>query len=125
MIASIYAGRPKATTVAFTPVQLEEVFFWPPANNQLGEASAMAWVCRRGLRSFVCGNQLVAGNGEVIMEISNMRGIMYEAAILESASSGFDPMAYGEMVWKQDVDLIQAVATVDEFISLAAVTRTR
>jgi hypothetical protein len=119
MIASIYAGRSQAMGAAIAPIQVDEVCIWPPTRDQLHEATATAWTSERGLRSFVCGNQLVANNGQVVMEMSNMRGTLYEAAIPQSASSGIEPMPYGEMVWKKDADLLQSVETVHEFVELA------
>ncbi|KAK8037938.1 type I iterative polyketide synthase [Apiospora phragmitis] len=85
MIASIYAGRSSAMSAGIIPIQVDEVAIWKPRSTQLisGDASATAWTDERGTRSFVCGNQLVAEDGQVLMQMRNMRGTLYDAAVTD------------------------------------------
>ncbi|RYP76535.1 hypothetical protein DL770_007206 [Monosporascus sp. CRB-9-2] len=120
MIASIYAGRSKAMAAAIAPIQVDEICIWKPTDKQLGDGRATAWTDERGVRSFVCGNQLLANDGEVLMEMHNMRGTLYEAAVPQSATADAKQMPYGEMVWKLDADSLTSAVCVEEFVELAA-----
>ncbi|EOA86100.1 uncharacterized protein SETTUDRAFT_161582 [Exserohilum turcica Et28A] len=119
MIASIFAGRTQAMFAAIAPTQVDEVSIWPPTRDQLNEGFATAWTDERGLRSFVCGNQLVAKNGQVLMEMNNMRGTLYEAAVPQSSLADMKSMPYGKMTWKVDIDSLKTVESVEKFIELA------
>ena len=119
MIASIFAGRTQAMSAAIAPTQVDEVSIWPPTRDQLNDGFATAWTDERGLRSFVCGNQLVAKNGQVLMEMNNMRGTLYEAAVPQSLLADMKSMPYGKMTWKVDIDSLKTVQSVEKFIELA------
>ncbi|KAH7309684.1 fatty acid synthase [Stachybotrys elegans] len=119
MIASIYAGRTKAMSAAIAPIQVDEVCIWKPTEEQIGDGYATAWTDDRGTRTFVCGNELVSGTGEVLMQMRNMRGTLYEAAVPQSSSTALKPMPYSEMVWKEDVDSLTSAANVEGLVELA------
>ncbi|KAH8195328.1 hypothetical protein TruAng_010496 [Truncatella angustata] len=106
-IAAIYAGRTNAMECGVVPVQVDEVAIWPPTEQQLQtrKASAYAVVHRRGLRTSQSNVQMVADDGEMIMEISNMRATAYEAAVPQKAESALEDGPYGEMSWELDVDI--------------------
>ncbi|RYP20500.1 hypothetical protein DL765_002745 [Monosporascus sp. GIB2] len=120
MIASIYAGRSKAMAAAIAPIQVDEICIWKPTDTQLGDGRATAWTDERGVRSFVCGNQLLSNDGQVLMEIHNMRGTLYEAAVPQSATADGKQMPYGQMAWKLDADCLASAVSVEEFVELAA-----
>lgn len=126
MIASIYAGRTKAMGAGAVPIQVDEVAIWKPTAPQLadgGHATAMSFTSERGMRSFNCGSELVANDGQLLMEISNMRCTLYEAAIPQTASELAKSMAYGEMVWRPDVESPSVAGekpSVAEYLELAA-----
>lgn len=127
MIASIYAGRTKAMGAGAIPIQVDEVAIWKPTTSQLadgGHATAMSFTSERGMRSFNCGSELVANDGQVLMEISNMRCTLYEAAIPQTASAPAKAtMSYGEMVWRPDVaspSVAGGKLPVAEYLELAA-----
>ncbi|KAK1991032.1 putative polyketide synthase [Colletotrichum falcatum] len=126
MIASIYAGRTRAMGAGAVPIQVDEVTIWKPTALQLadgGHATAMSYTSERGMRSFNCGSELVANDGQLLMEICNMRCTLYEAAIPQAASEPAKPMPYGEMVWRPDVEPKAAIVEklpVTEYLDLAA-----
>lgn len=128
MIVCIHAGRTNAMSSGFVPVQVEEVFIWKPTKVQLaeGRANAFFWCDQRGLRNVVCSNQLTTSDGEVLMEINNMRCTAYEAAVPQRGSDAARQKPYGEMVWKLDVDSLghctESAEGLDstQFIELAA-----
>ncbi|CAH0024877.1 unnamed protein product [Clonostachys rhizophaga] len=119
MIASIYAGRTKAMAAAIAPIQVDEVCIWKPTEEQIGDGFATAWVDDRGIRSFVCGNELVSNNGEVLMQMSNMRGTLYEAAVPQSSSGALKPMPYSETIWKEDLESLTKIESAEALAELA------
>ena len=106
LIVAIYAGRTKAMSCGAVPIQVDEVAIWKPTDSQINASTAQAfsWIDQRGFRSFVGGSQLVASDGEVLLEISDMRCSLYEAAVPQRASEPSRPRPYGEMVWDLDLD---------------------
>lgn len=70
-------------TCGAVPIQVDEVAIWKPTDSQVTAltAQAFSWIDQRGFHSFVGGNQLVASDGEILMEISDMRCSLYEAAV--------------------------------------------
>ena len=120
MIASVYAGRNKAMAAGIIPIQVDEVSIWVPTAAQLedGNGSVTAWTDQRGIRSFVCGNELIGHDGQVLMEMKNLRGTFYEAAVPQTASRDMKPMPYGEMIWKLDVDNLSEFEDVESFVDL-------
>ena len=123
LIVAIYAGRTEAMTCGAVPIQVDEVAIWKPTDSQVTAltAQAFSWIDQRGFRSFVGGNQLVASDGEILMEISDMRCSLYEAAVPQRASEPSRPRPYGEMVWELDVDSIGRSQQLDipSYIQLA------
>ncbi|TVY85299.1 Reducing polyketide synthase DEP5 [Lachnellula suecica] len=114
-IASIYAGRTNAMDCGVVPVQVDEVAIWPPTEEQIktSKASAYAWVDRRGIRSFENSVQMVADNGEMIMEIVNVRTTSYEAAVPQKADSAIKEGPYGEVAWDIDFESLETGSDID------------
>lgn len=106
IIVSIYAGRLNDMTCGAVPIQVDEVAIWPPTAEQLQiqTANAYSWTDQRGIRSFVSGSQLVTNDGELLMDITDMRCTAYEAAVPQKAEGAIKVEPYGEMVWKYDID---------------------
>ena len=123
LIVAIYAGRTEAMSCGAVPIQVDEVAIWKPTDSQVTALTGQAysWIDKRGFRSFVGGNQLVAGDGEVLMEISDMRCSLYEAAVPQRAGEPSRPRPYGEMVWELDVDSVGSSQQLDipSYIKLA------
>ncbi|KAI1381386.1 putative polyketide synthase [Hypoxylon crocopeplum] len=105
-IAAIYAGRTSAMDCGVVPVQVDEVTIWPPTKKQLEtqKATAYAWVDKRGIRSFENSVQMTAEDGEMVLEIVNVRTTSYEAAVPQKAESALKEGPYGTMAWEQDFD---------------------
>ncbi|KAJ8117147.1 hypothetical protein ONZ43_g4275 [Nemania bipapillata] len=125
LIVSIYAGRTSAMPCGAVPIQVDEISIWVPTAEQLAnsEAQAFSWIDKRGVRSFVGGNQLVASDGKVVMEITDMRCSLYEAAVPQRDSEPTKPRTYGQMEWKRDLDDVIATMSTDvsvvDFLELA------
>ncbi|RYP64005.1 hypothetical protein DL771_008976 [Monosporascus sp. 5C6A] len=108
MIVAIWAGRAGAMQFGAVPVQAEEIVIWRPTQAQLadGAATAFSWIDPRGQRLFNAHNQLLAGDGQVLMEISSMRCTAYETAIPQRLEEPTQPQPYGRFVLKPDVSLL-------------------
>ncbi|KAL8771520.1 MAG: hypothetical protein Q9194_004856, partial [Teloschistes cf. exilis] len=109
LIVSIYAGRANVMPYGAVPVQVDEIAIFPPTAKQLETVTAdcYSWIDQRGLRSYRGGSQLVADDGELLMEISDMRCVSYEAALPQRADDAIKSQPYGEMAWKLDIDSLQ------------------
>jgi acyl transferase domain-containing protein/NADPH:quinone reductase-like Zn-dependent oxidoreductase len=114
LIVSIYAGRLNDMTCGAVPIQVDEVAIWTPSAKQLeaSSADAFSWIDQRGVRSFVGGSQLLASDGELLMEISDMRCTLYEAAVPMRLEAEMEAQPYGEMVWKLDIDQLKSSNTL-------------
>ncbi|KAG8164230.1 hypothetical protein KVR01_006148 [Diaporthe batatas] len=122
-IAAIYAGRTNAMSCGVVPIQVDEVSIWPPTEPQLqvGTANAYAWVPRRGIRSFEGSAQMTALDGELVLDITNVRTTSYEAAVPQKAETFVDDTsgAYGEMSWDLDIDSLESGADVGSWVDVA------
>ncbi|MCJ1261266.1 hypothetical protein MMC22_001130 [Lobaria immixta] len=125
IIVSIYAGRLNDMTCGAVPIQVDEVAIWVPTAEQLNKsADVFSWTDQRGIRSFVTGSQLTASDGELLMDITNMRCTSYEAAMPPKADKKISSQPYGEMVWMYDIDSINLTSdlvniTIDQLFELA------
>lgn len=115
IIVSIYAGRMADMKCGAIPIQVDEVAIFPPTETQLKEKSAKAFSSthQRGLRSLVSSSELVAGDGELLMEITDLRSTYYEAAVPQGIELPIEPQPYQEMVWKLDIDTIKPNETIN------------
>ena len=116
IITAIYAGRANVMPYGAVPLQVDEIALFIPTAEQLNTVtgSSYAWIDKRGLRSYMGGCQLVADDGELLMEISDMCCVSYEAALPQRADEPLKSHPYGEMTWKLDIDRLQYAAKVPE-----------
>ncbi|OIW31083.1 putative polyketide synthase [Coniochaeta ligniaria NRRL 30616] len=119
-IAAIYAGRTTAMDCGVVPVQMDEMTIWPPTGEQVAarRASAYAWVDRRGMRTCETSVQMVADDGEMVMEIVKVRTTSYEAAVPQKLQADLEEAPYGEMKWDLDIDGLEAGAPVDDAMTV-------
>ena len=106
IIVSIYAGRIADMGCGAVPIQVDEVAIWPPTREQLENptANVFSWTDKRGIRSFQSGSQLTASDGELLMDITDMRTTYYEAAVPQKPGDAAESQPFQEMVWKLDID---------------------
>ncbi|KAI1842798.1 hypothetical protein JX266_010974 [Neoarthrinium moseri] len=114
-IAAIHAGRTNAMEYGAIPIQVDEVTIWPPTKEQIdtAKASAYAWCDQRGIRNFETGAQMTADDGEVVVEITSLRCVSYEAGVPQKAESALSEAPYGKMAWEVDFDSLQSVSDVN------------
>ncbi|CAI7658413.1 unnamed protein product [Penicillium glandicola] len=110
-----WAGRATTMTSGAVPIQVDDVTIWKPTTAQIdaGAATAFSWIDPRGERAFNGHSELKAKDGDVLMEIRNMRCMAYEAAVPQKAGETATSQPYGEMVWKKDVDSLSGFIDLD------------
>lgn len=115
LIVANWAGRSATMTSGAVPIQVDEVTIWKPTAEQVeaGEATAFSWISPRGVRAFNGHSELKANDGELLMQIKNMRCMAYEAAVPQQAGEPAKPQPYGEMAWKLDVDSLRGSVDLD------------
>ncbi|GAB1213228.1 hypothetical protein ATERTT37_002377 [Aspergillus terreus] len=115
LIVANWAGRSAMMTSGAVPIQVDEVTIWKPTAEQvdIGEATAFSWISPRGVRAFNGHSELKSYDGELLMQIRNMRCVAYEAAVPQQAGEPAKPQPYGEMAWKLDVDSLHGTVDLD------------
>ncbi|EXF75878.1 hypothetical protein CFIO01_00363 [Colletotrichum fioriniae PJ7] len=127
MIVAIWAGRAGAMKFGAVPVRAEEIVIWKPTAEQSNDgegaaATAFSWIDPRGQRIFNAHNQLVAADGQILMEIRSMRCTAYEAAIPQRPETLIQPQPYSQIVSKLDVSWLngpQKNLEVVDYVELA------
>ncbi|KAF4494561.1 polyketide synthase [Fusarium agapanthi] len=125
MIVAIWAGRANAMKFGAVPVTAEEIIVWKPTQAQLhgsSNAKAFSWIDPRGQRVFNAHNQLLADDGQVLMQIKSMQCTAYEAAIPQSLEDVTRPQPYSQIVSRPDFSLLrgsQNHLSLTGFIELA------
>ncbi|KAI4268067.1 MAG: hypothetical protein LQ337_008059 [Flavoplaca oasis] len=121
IIVSIYAGRIADMGCGAVPIQVDEVAIWPPTREQLENptANVFSWTDKRGIRSFQSGSQLTASDGELLMDITDMRTTYYEAAVPQKSGDAAESQPFQEMVWKLDIDSLTSSTQIPNMDSLS------
>lgn len=109
-LAALNTGRTSAIKVGVVPIQVDEVTFYPPTAGQINRpAQGHAWLPRRGVRSFEGSAQVTSAvDGQLLLEIVNMKTISYEAALPQKSEHDAQTLykhaagPYGEMSWRLD-----------------------
>ncbi|KAI5867271.1 KR domain-containing protein [Durotheca rogersii] len=114
-IAAIHAGRTNAMDYGAIPIQVDEVTIWPPTEAQVENTKALgyAWCDQRGIRNFNTSAQMTAYDGELVVEVTNLRCVSYEAAVPQKPPSALTEAPYGEMVWGVDFDSLKTASDID------------
>ncbi|KAI0965188.1 polyketide synthase dehydratase-domain-containing protein [Xylaria arbuscula] len=99
-IAAIYAGRTDAVDCRVAPAQVDKVVIWPPSRQQIKHQKAFAV-------------QMTAADGNIVMEIVNIRTTGYEAAIPQRAETTLKGDPYSEMAWRQDFGTLTTPTTME------------
>ncbi|KAI0379327.1 polyketide synthase [Hypomontagnella monticulosa] len=122
MIVAIWGGRTNAMKFGAVPVQADEIALWVPTEAQLenSAAKAFSWIDPRGARSFNAFNQLIASDGQLLMEINAMRCSAYEAALPPLSEEPAKPAPYARTQSKPDVALLSGAQklSVADFVEL-------
>lgn len=105
------AGMLSDVTSGIVPTYFTEVSVFPPSACQLDnqQASAHAVVTKHGARAIVTNSQIIAPDGELIVDFSNVRNVTYDLAKLSQPQE-----QYMQMEWKPDIEYLRASQETDE-----------
>ena len=101
VIASIHRGLHKDMPWAVVPLEIEETNLFFPGNDDAAEGPAVAWTdkCWND-RYFNHGTQLLGASGRLLMEMKNIKTVIYDAAISHRALDLPIREAYARVSWK-------------------------
>ncbi|KAL8749595.1 MAG: hypothetical protein Q9199_007590 [Rusavskia elegans] len=110
IIVSIYAGRVADMGCGTVPIQVDEVAIWDPTKEQLENPTSNVFsrTDKRGIRSFQSGSQLTASDGELLVDIIDMRTTYYEVAVPQRSDDAAESQPFQEMVWKLNIDSLDS-----------------
>ncbi|KAF7919956.1 uncharacterized protein EAE98_009190 [Botrytis deweyae] len=103
-----FAGRLADATAGTILTNFDEVTIWQPASHQLEnpKASGHSWITGGGNRAFIANSQLISHDGELLVDVINVRALLYKAVILQE--SGVQREPYSELILKQDVSYLHS-----------------
>ena len=102
IIISIHAGLHKDMPWGVVPIRVNEVSFWFPQDNLGSIGNSVAWTDTLEARYFNTHAKLMGANGNLIMDVKNLRCVAYEAAVPPMTSSLAASQPYMQSSWKPD-----------------------
>ena len=105
VIASIHKGDHKHMPWGVVPLDLEELNISLPNNEDCGTfGDCLAWTDRAfDGRYFNTNTSLRGPSGQTVMEIKNLKVVVYDAAIPQTNTTMVSPMPYSKSIWLPDV----------------------
>ncbi|KAI2041594.1 hypothetical protein LOZ39_001456 [Ophidiomyces ophidiicola] len=101
VIASIHRGLHKQMPWAVVPLEIEEVSIFFPGVDDATEGRAVAWTNKHwGGRYFNHCTQLQGASGKLLMDMKNIKSVIYDAAISSRISDAPAREAYAEVSWR-------------------------
>ncbi|KAF5962585.1 putative polyketide synthase [Fusarium bulbicola] len=89
------------------PIEIDEMSLWPASadiDNTLGHS--VAWINELSGRYATSHTRLETKNGRMLMDLSNLRLVAYEAAVPQKAQTERQREPYMQTLWKPDIDLL-------------------
>ncbi|KAI1101537.1 putative polyketide synthase [Jackrogersella minutella] len=118
IIISIHAGKHKEMPWGVVPTNLEEVTMFFPGEDSAQLGRAVAWTDGFDGRRFNTHTRLYGQSGKLLMNISGLTCISYEAALPADAQSSSQLETFSTAVWKPDVTTLSSAKiqpqTLDE-----------
>ncbi|CAG5181935.1 uncharacterized protein ALTATR162_LOCUS9909 [Alternaria atra] len=104
IIISIHRGMAENLPWGVVPVKIEQASFWPldADNSSLGQA--VAWTSEQDGRFFNTHTKLKSSTGKLVLDITGLQCIMYEAAIPVQKTVMPEQQPYSMSKWDIDVD---------------------
>lgn len=103
IIISIHAGKHKEMPWGVVPTKIEEVSMFLPKDDCPSTGDAVAWTDRLAGRRFNTHAQLTGQTGKLLMNITNLTCVSYEAALPAGAQSITHPETFSVTTWKPDI----------------------
>ncbi|KAF4991488.1 hypothetical protein FGRMN_7799 [Fusarium graminum] len=89
------------------PIEIDEMSIWPAySENTLGRS--MAWISELNGRYANSHGRLESPDGQVLMDLTNLRLVAYEAAVPQNAQAERQREPYMQTLWKPDIDLLES-----------------
>ncbi|KAF4334016.1 polyketide synthase [Fusarium beomiforme] len=98
------------------PIEIEEMSLWPvtaDVDNTLGHSEA--WISELSGRYGSSHARLETETGRLLMDISNLRLVAYEAAVPQNARTQRQREPYMQTLWKPDIDLLSSQSALQLF----------
>lgn len=108
IIISINAGLHKEMPYGVVPVNIEELSLWFPGDEAKMIGSAVAWTDEQSGRYFNTHTKLMTKSGNLILDVTSLRCVAYEAAIPQQMVAARPREPYMEAVWKPDFTTLTA-----------------
>ncbi|OCL10070.1 putative polyketide synthase [Glonium stellatum] len=102
-IASIHRGLHKEMPWGVVPLEIEELSLYFPGVDNATEGRAVAWTDKLWGRYINLNTQLLGASGKVLMDLKNIKTVIYDAAISNRALSPPAREPYAQVCWKQYV----------------------
>jgi acyl transferase domain-containing protein len=104
IIISIHRGMAENLPWGVVPVKIEQASFWPLDADNSSIGQAVAWTSEQHGRVFNTHTKLKSSTGKLILDISGLQCIMYEAAIPVQKTVMPEQQPYSLSKWDIDVD---------------------
>ncbi|KAK4194563.1 hypothetical protein QBC40DRAFT_319083 [Triangularia verruculosa] len=102
-LIACHGGRAEDATTAFVPVQLPRLYLSNNINDLAGDkCTVIARGERRGVRGAHLDLQLVGRNGEVLLDVEDLRCISYSSVSKTTDDRTFSS-PFSRVVWKPDI----------------------
>ncbi|KAI0836869.1 putative polyketide synthase [Hypoxylon sp. FL0890] len=103
IIISIHAGKHKEMPWGVVPTNIEEVSIFFPGEDVAQTGRAVAWTDGFDGRRFNTHTRLFGQSGKLLMNISSLTCISYEAALPADAQGISHPETFSTATWKPDI----------------------
>jgi malonyl CoA-acyl carrier protein transacylase len=104
IIISIHRGMAENLPWGVVPVKIEQASFWPLDADSSSLGQAVAWTSERDGRLFNTHTKLKSSTGKLVLDITGLQCIMYEAAIPVQKTVMPEQQPYSMSKWDIDVD---------------------
>ncbi|TVY18290.1 Reducing polyketide synthase DEP5 [Lachnellula arida] len=108
IIISINAGLHKEMPHGVVPVNIEELSLWFPGEEAGTVGSAVAWTDEQSGRYFNTHTKLLTKAGKLILDVTSLRCVSYEAAVPQQTVAERPREPYMQAVWKPDITTLKS-----------------
>ena len=118
ILISINAGLHKEIQCGAVPIAIEELSIWPPIGKAKSIGKAVAWTDEIDYRHFKANTRLATRDGNVLLEMKNVRLVSYEAAVPQRHLPARSREPYTATAWAPDITSLTTPQFVHYFPGL-------
>lgn len=112
-LASIHQGRIDELRCGTIPTHFREATIFLPSSEQLeNRCMLQVWTPRLGNRAFHSNAQLIAHDGQLLVDLVGCRNLLYETAVPRDMRGNLRKDLYLKLDWKIDTDYLGWVSDV-------------